>query len=139
MAPLNRERWQVLEPLLDQALELSAEEQASWLQSLHTKSPGLADELISLLAGEDAANLLVELGKWGLCLSDLLMTLNLFSRVDVDEASAVGQRASFAVEVEDIDAARRGVDEEQALIVSRPREAVADLQPVENGRRLQRR
>src|SRR3546814_17543346 len=31
-------------------------------------------------------NLLVELGKWGLGLSDLLMTLNLFSRVDVDEA-----------------------------------------------------
>lgn len=29
-------------------------------------------------------NLLVELGKWGLGLSDLLMTLNLFSRVDVD-------------------------------------------------------
>ena len=31
-------------------------------------------------------NLLVELGKWGLGLSDLLMTLNLFSRVNVDEA-----------------------------------------------------
>ncbi|MND82084.1 hypothetical protein D3C80_739010 [compost metagenome] len=29
-------------------------------------------------------NLLVELGKWDLGLSDLLMTLNLFSRVDVD-------------------------------------------------------
>ena len=31
-----------------------------------------------------ADNLLVELGKWGLGLSDLLMVLNLFSRVDVD-------------------------------------------------------
>ena len=31
-------------------------------------------------------NLLVELGKWGLGLSDLLMTLNLFSRVSVDDA-----------------------------------------------------
>ena len=31
-------------------------------------------------------NLLVELGKWGLGLSDLLMILNLFSRVDVDAA-----------------------------------------------------
>lgn len=30
-----------------------------------------------------ADNLLVELGKWGLSLSDLLMVLNLFSRVDV--------------------------------------------------------
>jgi uncharacterized protein len=30
-------------------------------------------------------NLLVEMGKWGLCISDLLMTLNLFSRVDVTD------------------------------------------------------
>ena len=34
--------------------------------------------------GQD--NLLVEMGKWGLNISDLLMTLNLFSRVDVDDA-----------------------------------------------------
>jgi uncharacterized protein len=34
-------------------------------------------------------NLLVELGKWGLGLSDLVMTLNLFSRVDVDESGAL--------------------------------------------------
>ncbi|RBB92529.1 urea carboxylase, partial [Pseudomonas sp. MWU12-2115] len=31
-----------------------------------------------------ADNLLVEMGKWGLGLCDLSMTLNLFSRVDVD-------------------------------------------------------
>lgn len=34
--------------------------------------------------GED--NLLVEMGKWGLGLADLLMTLNLFSKVTVDAA-----------------------------------------------------
>src|SRR5471032_300555 len=34
-------------------------------------------------------NLLVELGKWGLGLSDLLMTLNLFSRVSVDDVGAL--------------------------------------------------
>ncbi len=33
-------------------------------------------------------NLLVELAKWGLGLEDLLMTLNLFSRVDVDTEGA---------------------------------------------------
>jgi urea carboxylase-associated protein 2 len=33
-------------------------------------------------------NLLVEMGKWGLGLEDLLMTLNLFSRVDVDAEGA---------------------------------------------------
>ena len=36
-----------------------------------------------------ADNLLVELGKWGLGLSDLLMVLNLFSRVDVDADGAL--------------------------------------------------
>ena len=34
-------------------------------------------------------NLLVEMGKWGLSISDLLMTLNLFSRVDVTDAGAL--------------------------------------------------
>jgi urea carboxylase-associated protein 2 len=36
--------------------------------------------------GQD--NLLVEMGKWGLTISDLMMTLNLFSRVDVDASGA---------------------------------------------------
>ncbi len=35
-------------------------------------------------------NLLVELGKWGLGQQDLLMTLNLFSRVDVDSSGVLG-------------------------------------------------
>lgn len=34
-------------------------------------------------------NLLVEMGKWGLGIQDLLMTLNLFSRVDVTDAGAL--------------------------------------------------
>lgn len=34
-------------------------------------------------------NLLVEMGKWGLDAADLLMTLNLFSRVDVDDQGAL--------------------------------------------------
>lgn len=36
-----------------------------------------------------ADNMLVEMGKWNLGLSDLLMTLNLFSRVDVTDAGAL--------------------------------------------------
>jgi urea carboxylase-associated protein 2 len=36
-----------------------------------------------------ADNLLVEMGKWGLGISDLLMTLNLFSRVDVTNEGAL--------------------------------------------------
>jgi len=34
-------------------------------------------------------NLLVEMGKWGLTISDLMMTLNLFSRVDVTHEGAL--------------------------------------------------
>ena len=34
-------------------------------------------------------NLLVEMGKWGLGISDLMMTLNLFSRVDVTDEGAL--------------------------------------------------
>ncbi|MDM0047398.1 urea amidolyase associated protein UAAP1 [Variovorax sp. J22R115] len=37
--------------------------------------------------GQD--NLLVEMGKWGLNIQDLLMTLNLFSRVDVSESGGL--------------------------------------------------
>jgi urea carboxylase-associated protein 2 len=36
-----------------------------------------------------ADNLLVEMGKWGLGISDLMMTLNLFSRVDVTNEGAL--------------------------------------------------
>ena len=46
---------------------------------------GRYQELRNAFYRNGTDNLLVELGKWGLGLSDLLMTLNLFSRVDVTE------------------------------------------------------
>src|SRR5262245_57564738 len=42
-------RWAVLSPHLDRALEMDAEERASWLQSLHENDPTLAAELGTLL------------------------------------------------------------------------------------------
>ena len=49
MAIIDRERWQVLEPLLDRALDLSLDERARWLESLNTSDPDLAAEVGALL------------------------------------------------------------------------------------------
>ena len=75
------------------------------LAAITTDTCGWSDSLGGVLSAEEALEkygqgryqelrngyhrngvdkLLIELGKWGLGLSDLLMTLNLFSRVDVD-------------------------------------------------------
>jgi serine/threonine-protein kinase len=53
---LDAARWRILEPLLDQALELSGEERAAWLEALRGRSPAIADELTSLLSSEDMAD-----------------------------------------------------------------------------------
>jgi urea carboxylase-associated protein 2 len=50
---------------------------------------GRYQELRNAFFRNGTDNLLVELGKWGLGISDLLMTLNLFSRVDVTDAGAL--------------------------------------------------
>ncbi|BCG00619.1 urea carboxylase [Paraburkholderia sp. PGU19] len=50
---------------------------------------GRYQELRNAFYRNGTDNLLVELGKWGLGVSDLLMTLNLFSRVDVTDAGAL--------------------------------------------------
>jgi urea carboxylase-associated protein 2 len=50
---------------------------------------GRYQELRNAFYRNGADNLLVEMGKWGLALPDLLMTLNLFSRVDVTEDGAL--------------------------------------------------
>ena len=56
MAMLERDRWERLQPLLDNALELSGEQRASWLESLRSTAPDLAAELDSLLSEEAAAD-----------------------------------------------------------------------------------
>ncbi len=56
MAIMDRDRWRVLEPLLDRALELTPDERASWLADLRQRTPAVAEELTSLLSGEEAAD-----------------------------------------------------------------------------------
>jgi serine/threonine-protein kinase len=49
MAPLSSQQWQVLSPLLDEALEMADEERLLWLSSLETENPALAIQLKTLL------------------------------------------------------------------------------------------
>jgi len=53
---MDRDRWRELEPLLDQALDLPAEERERWLRELGQRSPDDAAELKRLLAREVAAD-----------------------------------------------------------------------------------
>ena len=56
MPDLNREQWQVIDPLLDRALELAPEQRRQWLDDLRSRSPALAAELTALLSGEAVAD-----------------------------------------------------------------------------------
>lgn len=56
MGIFDRNRWQRLHPLLDQALDLSSEQRVPWLVALWTNDPDMANELILLLSGEVEAD-----------------------------------------------------------------------------------
>ena len=56
MSTLSGDRWRAISPLLDQALDLSAEERGPWLSQLRTTDAQLADDLESLLRERDAIN-----------------------------------------------------------------------------------
>ena len=56
MSIVDRARWQQIEPLLDEALDLSPEDQRTWLAQLRTTSPDLAAEVERFLAGDVAAS-----------------------------------------------------------------------------------
>jgi serine/threonine protein kinase len=46
---MSRERWDVVSPLLDTALELQGEERSAWIASLRARDPTLAADVASLL------------------------------------------------------------------------------------------
>ena len=50
---IDRDRWQALSALLDQALALEAPERAAWLAALRVRDPGLAAELQPLLPPDE--------------------------------------------------------------------------------------
>ena len=53
---LDRERWIRVQPLLDEALDLTAAQRATWLDSLRSTTPEVARDLESLLASEAEAD-----------------------------------------------------------------------------------
>jgi eukaryotic-like serine/threonine-protein kinase len=55
MCPLSPGQWQVLSPYLDQALTLSEEDCACWLESLRAENPEIAAKLSDLLSAHHAA------------------------------------------------------------------------------------
>jgi serine/threonine protein kinase/tetratricopeptide (TPR) repeat protein len=56
MAPFNRDRWRVLSPYLDEALELTVDQRAGWLASVGARDAALAAELQALLVEHTAAH-----------------------------------------------------------------------------------
>jgi serine/threonine protein kinase len=50
MPPINPDRWRVLSPYLDEALEIAADERAAWLASISARDAALAAELQTILA-----------------------------------------------------------------------------------------
>ena len=50
MPPINPDRWRVLSPYLDQALDIAADERAAWLASLAARDSALASDLRAILA-----------------------------------------------------------------------------------------
>ena len=54
MPPLSPERWRVVSPYLDQALEIATGERASFLATIRTQDPALAADLQALLADHHA-------------------------------------------------------------------------------------
>ncbi|HEY4304880.1 MAG TPA: serine/threonine-protein kinase [Gemmatimonadaceae bacterium] len=55
MPAIDRQRWTVLEPLLDKALELTPEELGPWLEELSASAPDVAADLNALLTDDVSA------------------------------------------------------------------------------------
>jgi len=56
MPPFSAERWRVLSPYLDEALEIAPDERAAWLTSIATRDATLADDLRKMLAQHRTVN-----------------------------------------------------------------------------------
>jgi eukaryotic-like serine/threonine-protein kinase len=50
MSPISPERWRVLSPYLDQALELATDQRGDWLKSIASRDPALGADLHAMLS-----------------------------------------------------------------------------------------
>jgi eukaryotic-like serine/threonine-protein kinase len=56
MPPINPDRWRVLSPYLDEALDIAADQRSAWLASISTRDAALAADLHTILAQYQAVN-----------------------------------------------------------------------------------
>ena len=56
MPPINSDRWRVLSPYLDEALEIAADERPAWLATLSARDATLAADLRTLLGQHQAVH-----------------------------------------------------------------------------------
>ncbi|PWT79429.1 MAG: hypothetical protein C5B57_13965, partial [Blastocatellia bacterium] len=56
MPPIDPDRWRVLSPYLDVALEIAVDQRDAWLASIDAQDPALASELHTILAQHQVVN-----------------------------------------------------------------------------------
>lgn len=56
MPPFTTDRWRLLSPYLDEALQMDADERSVWLASITARDTALAADLQILLAEHDTVN-----------------------------------------------------------------------------------
>ena len=56
MPPISPERWRILSPYLDEALEMADAERAAWLSSIRARDTALARDLHAILAEQEAVH-----------------------------------------------------------------------------------
>jgi eukaryotic-like serine/threonine-protein kinase len=56
MTPLSSDRWRVLSPYLDEALDIATDERPAWLAAIGARDPSLAADLSRLLAEHQAVH-----------------------------------------------------------------------------------
>ena len=54
MSPLSNDRWRLVSPYLDRALDMPVEERAAWLDALRGEDSGIAADVLALLREHDA-------------------------------------------------------------------------------------
>jgi serine/threonine protein kinase/tetratricopeptide (TPR) repeat protein len=56
MPPISPERWRILSPYLDEALDITPDRRPAWLASLEVRDAGLASDLRTMLAEHDVVH-----------------------------------------------------------------------------------
>ncbi len=56
MPPIRSDRWRLLSPYLDEALEIAPDRRAAWLKSIYVRDPALGADLRAMLVEHDAVH-----------------------------------------------------------------------------------